>query len=49
MEFTLELIQTYDAEVEKGNMSLEDAQENVKEIVLGEKKYGWNTFYKCKY
>ncbi|MFD1446898.1 methyl-accepting chemotaxis protein [Oceanobacillus profundus] len=37
VEFTLEIIEAYNKEVEKGNISLEVAQENVREIVLGEK------------
>ncbi|WP_068675225.1 methyl-accepting chemotaxis protein [Oceanobacillus sp. Castelsardo] len=37
VEFTLEIMESYQAEVEKGNMPLEEAQENVREIVLGEK------------
>lgn len=37
VEFTLEIIKTHQTEVENGSMSLEAAQENVREIVLGEK------------
>jgi methyl-accepting chemotaxis protein len=37
VEFTLEIMESYNAEVEKGNMPLEEAQENVREVVLGEK------------
>ncbi|RDW21392.1 chemotaxis protein [Oceanobacillus arenosus] len=37
VEFTLEIIEAYNVEVEKGNMPLEEAQENVRKIVLGEK------------
>ncbi|RDW15342.1 methyl-accepting chemotaxis protein [Oceanobacillus chungangensis] len=37
VEFTLEIIERYNKEVENGNMPLEVAQENVKEIILGEK------------
>lgn len=37
VEFTLATIDAYNAEVEKGNIPLESAQEKVKEIILGEK------------
>ncbi|MER2112196.1 MAG: methyl-accepting chemotaxis protein [Solibacillus isronensis] len=37
VEFTLATIDAYNSEVEKGNISLESAQEKVKEIILGEK------------
>lgn len=37
VEFTIKTMEAYNAEVEKGNMPLEVAQENVREIVLGKK------------
>jgi methyl-accepting chemotaxis protein len=37
VELTLEIIEAYNTEVEKGNIPLEVAQENVKQIILGEK------------
>lgn len=37
VEMTIELIDTLNDEVEKGHLSLEDAQEKVKVVILGEK------------
>ena len=37
VEFTLATIEAYNSEVEKGNISLDNAQEKVKEIILGKK------------
>lgn len=37
VEFTIETIEAFNSEVDKGNISLEDAQEKVKEIILGKK------------
>uniref|UniRef100_UPI001C30EEEB cache domain-containing protein n=1 Tax=Lentibacillus saliphilus TaxID=2737028 RepID=UPI001C30EEEB len=38
VEMTIGMIDALDKEVEKGNLSLEDAQEEVKEAILGEKQ-----------
>ncbi|HWL22612.1 MAG TPA: methyl-accepting chemotaxis protein [Ureibacillus sp.] len=37
VEFTIQTIEAFNSEVDKGNISLEDAQEKVKEIILGKK------------